>query len=119
MTLTMTGPVTETVAATVAGTHAWASLELRHLLAFVAVVEEGSFHGAAGRLGYSQPGISHQIAALEQIVETRLLVRHGRSRVTTTRAGASLLPHALELIRRSRAASLELAALPAPARADT
>jgi DNA-binding transcriptional LysR family regulator len=97
----------------------WASLELRHLHAFVAVVEEGSFHAAAGRLGYSQPGISHQIAALERIVGARLLARHGRSRVTTTCAGASLLPHARELIRRSRAASLELAALPSPSRADT
>jgi DNA-binding transcriptional LysR family regulator len=90
----------------------WPSLELRHLLAFVAVVEEGSFGTAARRLGYSQPGISHQIAALERIVGHELLVRRARGqRIVTTCAGSLLLEHCRTILESSRTAARDLAEL--------
>ena len=42
----------------------WLGLQVRSLLALVAVAEEGSFVGAARRLGYSRSSISHQIPQL-------------------------------------------------------
>jgi DNA-binding transcriptional LysR family regulator len=53
----------------------WPGLELRHLLAFLAVSEESSFNAAGQRLGYTQPAISRQVAALERIVGKKLLDR--------------------------------------------
>lgn len=41
-------------------------MTLEALRCFCAVVEEGSFHGAARRLHRSQPAISHQVRALER-----------------------------------------------------
>jgi DNA-binding transcriptional LysR family regulator len=86
----------------VTGRERWAALEVRHLAAFVAVVEEGSFTGAAARLGYTQSGVSQQIAALERLVERPLLVRHagGRRPVEPTAAGEALLAHGRALLTR-------------------
>jgi DNA-binding transcriptional LysR family regulator len=53
----------------------WPGLELRHLLAFLAASEEPSFNAAGQRLGYTQPAISRQVAALERIVGKKLLDR--------------------------------------------
>ena len=52
---------------------AWSGLELRHLLALVAVVEAGTFSAAAERLGYTQSAVSQQIANLERIIGERLI----------------------------------------------
>jgi molybdate transport repressor ModE-like protein len=84
-----------------AGNERWAALEIRLLTAFVAVVEHGSFTSAARELGYSQPGISQQIASLERIVERKLLTRrNGRHRsVELTDAGSTLLGHARAMLR--------------------
>jgi DNA-binding transcriptional LysR family regulator len=83
------------------GNERWAALEIRLLTAFVAVVEEGSFTGAAKVLGYTQSGISQQIAALERIVERKLLTRQfGRRRsVELTQSGTTLLEHARAILR--------------------
>ncbi|CCG07373.1 LysR family transcriptional regulator [Pararhodospirillum photometricum] len=56
------------------------------LQAFVRVVEEGSFSGAARRLGSSTSAISRQVAQLEAGLGVRLLQRTTRS-LTLTEAG--------------------------------
>jgi DNA-binding transcriptional LysR family regulator len=78
----------------------WAALEVRHLRAFIAVADAGSFARAARALGYSQPGISHQILSLERIVGAPLFVRNagGRSPLKLTDAGAALLEHGRDLL---------------------
>ena len=47
---------------------AWAGLEMRHLLALVAVVESGTFSAAAEQLGYTQSAVSQQVGTLERMV---------------------------------------------------
>jgi DNA-binding transcriptional LysR family regulator len=76
-------------------------LEIRLVSAFVAVVEHGSFAAAARELGYTQSGVSQQVAALERIVECKLLIRHagGRRPVQPTAAGRSLLAHSRTLLQ--------------------
>jgi DNA-binding transcriptional LysR family regulator len=87
-------------------------IELRHLAALQAVSEEGSFGRAATRLGYTQSAISQQIAALERIVDARLVERPGGPRsVYLTEAGNMLLRHADGIVARLHAAQADLAAL--------
>jgi DNA-binding transcriptional LysR family regulator len=73
----------------------WSGVELRHLDALRAIVEEESFSRAAARLGYTQSAISQQIATLERATEHQVLRRkHGRRTVTPTNAGRIVLEHA-------------------------
>ncbi len=72
-------------------------IELRHLRAFVAVAEELNFGRAAERLYISQPALSRQIRALEQLVGTELL-RRSTHRVELTLAGQALLERARKLL---------------------
>jgi molybdate transport repressor ModE-like protein len=90
----------------------WSGLDLRHLAAFQAVTETGSFAHAAGKLGYTQPAISHQIATLEQIVGQRLFERKSGGRnATVTAAGALFGRHVDVLVSRLAAARADLDAL--------
>jgi DNA-binding transcriptional LysR family regulator len=75
---------------------------LRHLRAFLAIADRGSFAGAARVLGYTQPGVSQQIFALERIVGAPLFVRQagGRRPLKLTAAGSVLLAHAQQLLAR-------------------
>jgi DNA-binding transcriptional LysR family regulator len=66
---------------------------LRQLEYFVQVVDQGSFTAAAARLHISQPGLSHQVQALERDLGGPLLERLPRS-VRLTPAGRVALPHA-------------------------
>jgi molybdate transport repressor ModE-like protein len=92
----------------------WPGVEFRHLAALEAVAIEGSFRGAGTRLGYAQPAISQQIAALEAAVGARLVERRrGRGGVALTEAGELLLAYATEIGSRLRAARAELTALQA------
>jgi DNA-binding transcriptional LysR family regulator len=95
-------------------TPGWPGVELRHLAALEAVAHEGSFRGAGVRLGYAQPAISQQIAALEAAVGARLVDRRrGRGGVSLTEAGELLLAYATDIGQRLRAARAELTALQA------
>lgn len=70
-----------------------ADIALRDLRSFVAVVEEGTFTDAAIALGSTQATVSRHVAALEQALGARLLLRGARvARLTVT--GRSVLRHA-------------------------
>jgi DNA-binding transcriptional LysR family regulator len=91
---------------------AWPSLEIRHLLALVTVVETGTFSAAAEELGYTQSAVSQQVGILERIVGAPLFERPGGRRpVQLTAAGEMLLIHARAVIARVSAAAADLRAL--------
>jgi DNA-binding transcriptional LysR family regulator len=93
------------------GRSAWHGIEVRHLAALQALAEEESFHGAARRLGYSQPAVSQQLAALERIVGTQLVNRPRVSQpLTLTPSGERLLFHARAVQSSLSAAEAELGA---------
>jgi DNA-binding transcriptional LysR family regulator len=74
-----------------------------------AIAEEGSFVGAARRLGYAQSSVSQQLASFERIVGSRLIDRSsGSAGVRLTAAGALLLEHARVLRARLQAARADL-----------
>lgn len=77
-------------------------METQLLEAFVAVVDAGSFSGAAEKIHLTQPAISKRIALLEEQLNCRLFNRIART-ISLTEAGAALLPRAQNLL-------LELAA---------
>jgi DNA-binding transcriptional LysR family regulator len=91
---------------------AWSGLEMRHLLALVAVVETGTFSAAADDLGYTQSAVSQQVGTLERIVGTPLFERPGGRRpVRLTAAGETLLTHSRAVLARVSAAVADLRAL--------
>ncbi len=53
-------------------------MDLRHLRAFVTIVDAGGFARAVGRLNLSQPALSRQIRALEGELGVQLFDRIGR-----------------------------------------
>ncbi len=67
--------------------------ELTGLRVFCRVVERESFSAVARELGISQPSVSRHIAALEERLNARLLVRTTR-RVTPTEAGRAFYERA-------------------------
>jgi DNA-binding transcriptional LysR family regulator len=90
----------------------WAGLEIRHLLALVAVVDTGTFSGAAEQLGYTQSAVSQQVGTLERMVGTPLFERPGGRRpVRLTAAGELLLTHARAVLARIGSAAADLRAL--------
>lgn len=74
-------------------------LDVRHLRALLAVVENGTFASAAETLGFTQSAVSQQIASLERLVGERLFDRPGGPKpVTLTAAGRLVLRHAERII---------------------
>jgi DNA-binding transcriptional LysR family regulator len=73
-----------------------ASIELRHLWAFVALADELHFTRAAERLHLAQQAVSAQMRQLEHEVGTPLFVRTTR-RVELTEAGRVLRAHAASI----------------------
>lgn len=70
---------------------------LREMEVLVAVVEAGSFVGAASRLGASPPAITRAVASLEGRLGVRLLVRTTRA-LRLTDAGQRFVDHTRRLL---------------------
>jgi DNA-binding transcriptional LysR family regulator len=68
-------------------------MEIRHLLHFVALAEEGQFTAAARRMNIVQSGLSVTIKELEQELGVQLVNRTTRT-VSLTEAGEIFLEHA-------------------------
>lgn len=73
------------------------ALDLRHLRAFVAVVDEGTFTDAAIRLGTTQASVSRSVAGLERELGARLLQRTSRGALPTV-AGTRMISHARRIL---------------------
>ena len=71
---------------------------LRQLRYFTKIVELGSFSRAAREIYIAQPALSHQIAALEAELKTKLLVRGPRG-VHPTTTGMHLYRVAISVLR--------------------
>jgi len=92
----------------------WAGLELRHLVALLAVAERESFHGAGAALGYTQSAVSQQIAALERIVGKKIFDRpKGTRPLGLTQAGRVIARHARTVLAEIAAAQADIAAIDA------
>jgi DNA-binding transcriptional LysR family regulator len=72
-------------------------VELRHLRALVAVVDEGTFTAAAAALHTSQASVSRTITSLERALDARVLRRTTRQ-VALTPVGAEVLQHARQVL---------------------
>lgn len=80
-----------------------------------AVGVEGSFSGAAARLGLTPAAVSQMTHRLEQRVGTPLVVRHGRQ-VRLTEAGQILARYADPVLGALARAEEELLAVASPGR---
>jgi DNA-binding transcriptional LysR family regulator len=90
----------------------WIGLDLRHLLTFQAIADEGSFKAAARRLGYTPSAVSQQMANLERVVGAQLVAReHGRQAFGLTEAGGILLRHLVAIEAQLGAAMADIEAL--------
>lgn len=87
-----------------------ASVNIDWLEVFRTVAARGSLTAAGQALGYPQPVVSRQLAALETAVGARLFDRLPRG-VRLTEEGRYLLAHAEVILARMRAARDDLAAL--------
>lgn len=72
-------------------------MDLRHLRAFVAVVDAGTFTDAARELGLTQASVSRAVAALEAALGVRLLQRSTRH-VALTATGTQVLAGARRVL---------------------
>ncbi|MCC7446348.1 MAG: LysR family transcriptional regulator [Anaerolineae bacterium] len=83
------------------------TLNLHLLRIFGAVVDSGSFSGAARKLYISQPAVSQAVQELERQVGLSLLIRSGRS-IRLTEAGRLLYDYTRQILATEHAAELAL-----------
>jgi DNA-binding transcriptional LysR family regulator len=76
-------------------------MEFRHIEAFIAVADRGSFTRAAGQLHLTQSAVSQLVARLEEELGETLFLRHG-NHVEPTQAGLSLLSSAVDVLNARR-----------------
>jgi DNA-binding transcriptional LysR family regulator len=89
-------------------------LEVRHLRAFVTLVEQRNMTAAAERLGVAQSTISEALTALERALGTRMIARRrGGHSIDFTPAGQALLPHARRVLASLEDAHVAVAAVAA------
>lgn len=84
--------------------------DLSAILAFVEVVEGGSFSAAARRLGLTRSAVSRQVAGLEDRLGARLLNRTTR-RLSVTEAGAVYHQRCVRILAEAAAAERAVADL--------
>ncbi|MBT2575025.1 LysR family transcriptional regulator [Bacillus sp. ISL-51] len=72
-------------------------MEIRHLITFQAIVDKGSYTGAAAKLGYTQSTITTHIQALEQEIGGALFTYEKRN-LKLTPLGGELIPLAEDLL---------------------
>lgn len=73
-------------------------MDIRQLKYFVAIVDAGSLSRAAQKLYIAQPSLSQQMAALEEELDTQLLLRSAKG-VKPTIAGHTLYQRARTILR--------------------
>src|ERR1700688_1582855 len=83
--------------------------KVQEMSSFVAVVDAGSFVGAAEATGVSKPAVSRHVAELEQRLGTRLLQRTTR-RLSVTAEGVAFYSRCKELLAAIEEAESELSA---------
>jgi DNA-binding transcriptional LysR family regulator len=69
-----------------------ASVDLNLLVPLLALLEERSVTRAAGKVGLSQPAMSHGLNRTRRLLNDELLVRQGRGMVLTPRAAELIAP---------------------------
>lgn len=86
--------------------------DTRQLVALLAIVDTGTFSGAAAELGYTQSAVSQQIASLERSIGAPVLERAGGPRPPRlTPLGDVLVGHARAIVARLHAAQADVAAV--------
>lgn len=85
--------------------------EVKKLQTFVAIVEEGSFTGAAERLNVAQPWVSVQLKQLEEMLDLSLMERQKGKLVKLTAHGREFLDIARKLLAACNEATGEFSAL--------
>src|SRR6266567_853884 len=64
----------------------WGAFDLNLLIVFDAVMQERSVTRAGGRIGLSQPAVSHALSRLRHMLKDELFVRTPEGMVPTPRA---------------------------------
>ncbi|MFC9983506.1 LysR family transcriptional regulator [Microbacterium keratanolyticum] len=85
-------------------------LDTQRLLTFATVVRVGSFAAAARELGYTQPGVSQQMKALERDLRATLFSRQGRG-LKLSEEGEVLASRVESLISELRATEERISAV--------
>jgi DNA-binding transcriptional LysR family regulator len=85
--------------------------EVKKLQTFVAIVEEGSFTGAAERLNVAQPWVSVQLKQLEEMLDLCLMERQKGKLVKLTAHGREFLEIARKLLAACNEATGEFGVL--------
>lgn len=85
-------------------------MDLKQLMYFAAVVEEGSITAAAKRLHLSQPPLSHQMKCLEEELGLQLMER-GARHITLTAAGKVFYQRAKNLLQLADSTQKEMRAI--------
>lgn len=85
--------------------------DVKKIKTFVAIVEEGSFTGAADRLNMAQPWVSVQLKQLEEMLDLTLVERSKGKLVKLSPNGREFFPIAKKLLASCAEATEEIRAL--------